>query len=68
VSAKVALTFVSCDLTSLAAVAVAAKEIRSLVDRIDIFLGNAGIMAAQPGLTKDGYESEYPRESTLATC
>lgn len=55
----VKITFVRCDLASLASVQVAAHDIASKTSRIDIFLANAGIMAVPPGLTEEGYEIQF---------
>lgn len=51
------LTFIECDLTSLASVKVAAQKVNS--QRLDILICNAGIMAVPPGLTKDGFEVQF---------
>ncbi|KAL9123059.1 MAG: hypothetical protein Q9187_000386 [Circinaria calcarea] len=51
------LTFVECDLTSLASVAAAVQQFASR--RLDILMCNAGIMAVPPGLTEDGYEVQF---------
>lgn len=55
----VPVTFVKCDLASLASVQDAAREILSTVSRLDILMANAGIMAVDPGLTADGYEIQF---------
>lgn len=55
----VPVTFVKCDLASLASVQEAAREVLSTVTRIDILMANAGIMAVDPGLTVDGYEVQF---------
>ncbi|KAF2685639.1 NAD(P)-binding protein [Lentithecium fluviatile CBS 122367] len=47
------------DLASLESVQRAATKLLSEVDRLDILMLNAGIMAAPPGLTKDGYELQF---------
>lgn len=47
------------DLSSHDSVTKAAKEFNSESDRLDILMLNAGIMAAAPGLTEDGYEYQF---------
>jgi NAD(P)-dependent dehydrogenase (short-subunit alcohol dehydrogenase family) len=47
------------DLSSLESVKEAARTFSSESDRLDILMLNAGIMAAKPGLTKDGYEDQF---------
>lgn len=54
-----AVTFVSCDLGSLSSVKEAAQRIIKIVDRVDVLVCNAGIMAVPYGLTKDGYEIQF---------
>ncbi|KAI9872075.1 MAG: hypothetical protein M1830_002098 [Pleopsidium flavum] len=51
------LTFVECDLASLASVKAAAQHFTS--QRLDILMCNAGVMAQPPRLTKDGYEVQF---------
>ena len=51
------VTFVECDLASLASVQAAVQ--RFSIQRLDILMCNAGIMAQPPGLTKDGYEVQF---------
>ncbi|EMC94066.1 hypothetical protein BAUCODRAFT_36537 [Baudoinia panamericana UAMH 10762] len=53
------VTFIPCDLASLAAVQKAAKDVLSQTDRLDIVMLNAGVMALPPGQTKDGYEIQF---------
>ncbi|KAK9371743.1 uncharacterized protein V1513DRAFT_428251 [Lipomyces chichibuensis] len=53
------LTFIECDLASLASVETAAKQFTSISQRIDILMCNAGVMALPPGLTEDGYEVQF---------
>ncbi|KAF7321913.1 Short-chain dehydrogenase reductase family [Mycena kentingensis (nom. inval.)] len=53
------LTFVKCDMASLADVAGAAKTIMSQIDRLDILMCNAGVFSEPPGLSKDGYEVQF---------
>ena len=47
------------DLSSLESVKKAASTVSAESDRLDILMLNAGIMAAPPGLTKDGYELQF---------
>ncbi|KAF4462310.1 alcohol dehydrogenase Bli-4 [Fusarium albosuccineum] len=50
-------TFLECDLTSLASIRAAANKFKH--DRLDVFIANAGIMAVDAGLTKDGIEMQF---------
>ncbi|KAI3316781.1 retinol dehydrogenase 11 [Xylariaceae sp. AK1471] len=56
---KTPLTFVECDLSSLASVKAAADKILSEQSRLDVLMANAGIMNKPPGLTADGYEVQF---------
>ncbi|KAK2608958.1 hypothetical protein QQS21_002534 [Conoideocrella luteorostrata] len=47
------------DLTSFASVKKAAQRFVTECDRLDILMLNAGIMAASPGLTENGYEIQF---------
>lgn len=51
------LTFIECDFTSLSSVKEAAHRFSRA--RLDVLVCNCGIMAAPPGLTKDGYEVQF---------
>lgn len=53
------LTFIECDLSSLASVQSAAKKFMSESDRLDVLMLNAGIMATPASLSKDGYEIQF---------
>ncbi|CAH0036496.1 unnamed protein product, partial [Clonostachys rhizophaga] len=53
------ITFLSCDQTSLESVQQAADAFLAKESRLDVLMANAGIMAAPPGLTKDGYEMHF---------
>jgi NAD(P)-dependent dehydrogenase (short-subunit alcohol dehydrogenase family) len=53
------LVFIQCDLTSLASVEKAAKQIALESDRLDTVICNAGVMNVPPALTKDGYEVHF---------
>ena len=55
-SPKLAVTFIKCDLSSLASVKTAAEDFTSQHQTLDILMCNAGIMAQPPGQTVDGYE------------
>ncbi|KAF7586438.1 hypothetical protein BBP40_008901 [Aspergillus hancockii] len=54
-----AVSFVECDLTSLASVQEAADDFLANESRLDVLMCNAGIMAQPPGLTKDGDEVQF---------
>ncbi|OCL14337.1 NAD(P)-binding protein [Glonium stellatum] len=47
------------DLSSFESVKKAAATFSAESDRLDILMLNAGIMAAPPGMTKDGYEIQF---------
>ncbi|OJJ79099.1 uncharacterized protein ASPGLDRAFT_1071129 [Aspergillus glaucus CBS 516.65] len=47
------------DLSSLDSVAQAARTVTTESDHLDILMLNAGVMAAPPGLTQDGYELQF---------
>lgn len=53
------LTFIQCDLTSLASVQAAAREFRSKSNRLDVLMCNAGIMATPASMSQDGYEIQF---------
>jgi NAD(P)-dependent dehydrogenase (short-subunit alcohol dehydrogenase family) len=53
------ITFIPCDLASLASVNAAADKVIATCPRLDVFLPNAGIMATPPGLSEDGYEVQF---------
>ncbi|KAL3465101.1 hypothetical protein BJX64DRAFT_285963 [Aspergillus heterothallicus] len=56
---KTDVTFVKCDLTSLSSVKAAATGFLSKEIRLDVLLCCAGVMATDPGLTRDGYEIQF---------
>lgn len=58
-SNSVPIKFLELDLSSLASVRNAAAQVIKEVDRLDILMLNAGIMASAPGLTQDGYEVQF---------
>jgi NAD(P)-dependent dehydrogenase (short-subunit alcohol dehydrogenase family) len=53
------ITFLQVDLNSLASVQQAAKTVLASNAKIDILILNAGIMCTPPGLTADGYETQF---------
>ncbi|KAK4241903.1 short-chain dehydrogenase TIC 32, chloroplastic, partial [Achaetomium macrosporum] len=55
----VRVTFVECDLANLASVKTAAEKILASLDRLDVLVCNAGIMAKPAALSKDGYEIHF---------
>jgi NAD(P)-dependent dehydrogenase (short-subunit alcohol dehydrogenase family) len=55
----VKVTFIRCDISSLASVQECAREITSTTDRLDILMLNAGIMATAPSTSVDGYEIQF---------
>lgn len=59
ISPTTQVTFIHCDLSSLASVQASAKEFLSKEERLDVLMCNAGVMALDPGLSKDGYEIQF---------
>ena len=53
------ITFLNLDLGSFASITAAAAKFRSMSNRLDILINNAGIMAVSEGLTEDGYEIQF---------
>lgn len=53
------LTFLRCDISSLASVQQCARDLISKTDRLDILMLNAGIMATPPSTSVDGYEIQW---------
>lgn len=51
------VTFIECDLASLASIKAGMQKFTS--QRLDILICNAGIMAVPAGLTEDGYEIQF---------
>jgi len=58
-SPDVPITFLPCDISSLASVKSTAEALKSCTIRLDILMLNAGVMALPPGLSKDGYEIQF---------
>ncbi|KAI9713576.1 MAG: hypothetical protein M1820_000958 [Bogoriella megaspora] len=58
-SPNISVSFLECDLNSLASVRAAAKTFASESQRLDILMNNAGIMAVPQALSKDGYEIQF---------
>ncbi|KAF1917546.1 retinol dehydrogenase 14 [Ampelomyces quisqualis] len=53
------LTFLECDLSSLASVKSSALEFLSKSSRLDVLMCNAGVMALPASQSKDGYEIHF---------
>jgi NAD(P)-dependent dehydrogenase (short-subunit alcohol dehydrogenase family) len=47
------------DLSSLAAVRVAAAEVNAYAESVDVLINNAGVMACPYGTTVDGFETQF---------
>jgi NAD(P)-dependent dehydrogenase (short-subunit alcohol dehydrogenase family) len=58
-SPSVKITITECDQSSLASVKSASEEFLKLVDRLDIFIANAGIMGGDSDVSKDGHEIQF---------
>ncbi|KAL7945028.1 hypothetical protein V8C42DRAFT_67889 [Trichoderma barbatum] len=56
-TAPSSITFLPCELDSLASIRDAAAKFHH--SRLDVFIANAGILAVPPALTKDGYEVQF---------
>ncbi|KAJ7772677.1 hypothetical protein DFH07DRAFT_725829, partial [Mycena maculata] len=50
------LTFLKCDMSSLANVAEVTKQLAIKTERLDIMMCNAGVLSVAPCLTAGGYE------------
>ena len=59
IAPAVAATFLPCDQADLASVAAAARTFAAQSERLDVLIGNAGIMAQPAGLTADGFERQF---------
>lgn len=53
------LTFIEADLSSLASVRSAAKQVLASTSRLDVLMCNAGVMALPPSMSADGYEIQF---------
>ena len=53
------LTFIECDQLSLSSVEEAARSFLSKNPTLDVLICNAGVMATDAALTKDGYENQF---------
>lgn len=58
-SPETKLTFIQCDLSDLSSVKQAGQSLLAQIDRLDVFIANAGVMALPPGKSKDGYEIQF---------
>ncbi|KAH6869317.1 hypothetical protein B0T10DRAFT_451168, partial [Thelonectria olida] len=58
-AAKNKIKFLELDLASFASIKRAADSFLSQSERLDVLMNNAGLMAAPPGLTTDGYEVQF---------
>ncbi|KAI6344113.1 hypothetical protein MCOR25_011114 [Pyricularia grisea] len=56
---KTTLTFVQMDLTSFESVIRAADQVISQTNKLHLLINNAGVVGSEPGLTKDGYETQW---------
>lgn len=53
------ITFLPLDLASFGSISAAVQELTSTSSRLDVLINNAGIMAAPPGSTQEGYEIHF---------
>lgn len=53
------IKFLEIDISSLSSVKRGADAFLAENDRLDILINNAGVMGLPPGLTEDGYESQF---------
>lgn len=58
-AAPAPIKLLEVDLSSLSSVQQAARKFMAEARRLDILMLNAGIMAAPPSLTTDGYEAQF---------
>lgn len=58
-SPNVKITFLRCDISSLASVQECANTLKASTSRLDILMLNAGIMATAPAVSADGYEIQF---------
>ncbi|KAJ8096472.1 hypothetical protein POJ06DRAFT_203929 [Lipomyces tetrasporus] len=59
INRNVKTVFIPFDLSSQTSVRAAAAEINQIVDKIDVLINNAGIMACPYGTTEDGIEKQF---------
>ncbi|KAL8941983.1 MAG: hypothetical protein Q9216_001916 [Gyalolechia sp. 2 TL-2023] len=59
VAPNVPLTFIECDQLSLASVQGVAQSFLSQASKLDVLIANAGVMATDAALSKDGYENQF---------
>ncbi|KAK9482215.1 hypothetical protein V1527DRAFT_477090 [Lipomyces starkeyi] len=59
INPNVKTIFIPLDLSSQASVRAAAAKINQVVDKIDVLINNAGIMACPYGTTEDGIEKQF---------
>lgn len=52
-------TFVKMDLTSFDSVCRAADQVISQTDKLHLLINNAGVVGTAPGLTPEGYETQW---------
>ena len=53
------VSFLKLDLASFESIHAAAKTFLQQSQRLDILMNNAGVMALEPGLSKEGYEIQF---------
>jgi NAD(P)-dependent dehydrogenase (short-subunit alcohol dehydrogenase family) len=53
------ITFLECDNSDLSSVKACANKFLAQAERLDVLMCNAGIMAWDPQLSKDGYEIQF---------
>ncbi|MEU8895693.1 oxidoreductase [Nocardia sp. NPDC048505] len=57
--ASAQLAVVQVDMGSLASIAECAEQVRARWPALDLLINNAGVMAARPGRTADGFETDF---------
>jgi NAD(P)-dependent dehydrogenase (short-subunit alcohol dehydrogenase family) len=53
------ITYLECDNSDLSSIKACAEKFLAQASRLDVFIANAGIMAWDPSLSKDGYEIQF---------
>jgi NAD(P)-dependent dehydrogenase (short-subunit alcohol dehydrogenase family) len=53
------ITYLECNNSNLASIKACADKFLAQATRLDVFIANAGIMAWDPSLSKDGYEIQF---------